>query len=39
MPYELHYYENYKTRSEAVLRERFFKSVNGYKWLKEKGII
>jgi len=38
-PYKLHYYETFKTRAEAVARERFFKSIDGYKWLKSKGII
>ena len=35
-PYILHYYETYSTRKEALARERFFKSMNGYKWLKTK---
>ena len=38
-PWVLHYYEELKTRGEALRRERFFKSVDGYKYLKEKGII
>ena len=38
-PWRLHYKEAYKTRSEAYKRESFFKSVEGYKYLKEKGII
>ena len=38
-PYMLHYYEIFNTRREAISRERFFKSVDGYKWLKSKGII
>ena len=39
LPYKLHYFETYKSRSEANKRERFFKSVDGYKWLKKKGLI
>jgi len=39
IPYKLHYYEIFKTRKEAVARERFYKSIDGYKWLKSKGII
>lgn len=39
MPYILHYYETYETRKEAFARERFFKSIDGYSWLKSKGII
>ncbi|MBS4033749.1 MAG: GIY-YIG nuclease family protein [Ignavibacterium sp.] len=38
-PYNLHYYETFLTRKEAIARERFFKSREGYNWLKEKGII
>lgn len=38
-PYKLHYSEAYSTRKEAVARERYFKSIDGYKFLKEKGII
>ena len=38
-PYVLHYYESYKTRKEAMAREKFFKSINGYIWLKSEGII
>lgn len=37
-PYKLHYYETFQTRKEAVARERFFKSIEGYKWLKSNGI-
>jgi putative endonuclease len=37
-PWELHYSEEFETRSEAVRRERFFKSIAGYRYLKEKGI-
>ena len=39
LPYKLHYYEIFKTRKEAMAREKFFKSIEGYKWLKSKGII
>ncbi len=38
-PYELHYFETYNSRAEAAKRERFFKSIEGYNWLKSKGII
>lgn len=38
-PYLLHYYEEFNTRKEAFAREKFFKSINGYIWLKEKDII
>ena len=33
-PYKLHYHEEFETRKEAVARERFFKSIEGYRWLK-----
>jgi putative endonuclease len=38
-PWVLHYYEAFETRSEALNRERFFKTIDGYKHLKERGII
>jgi putative endonuclease len=38
-PYVIHYYENFDTKSAALKREKFFKSINGYIWLKENGII
>ncbi|HLG31967.1 MAG TPA: GIY-YIG nuclease family protein [Ignavibacteriaceae bacterium] len=38
-PWIIHYYKSYKTRSEAVRREQFFKSLEGYKWLREMKII
>ena len=39
LPYALHYYEPFETRKEASAREHFFKSIDGYKWLKMKKII
>jgi len=38
-PYKLHYFESFQTRKAAIARERFYKSIEGYKWLKSKGII
>ncbi len=38
-PWELIYTEEFDTRTEAMKREKFFKSYDGYKWLKEKNII
>lgn len=38
-PLELHYYEEFETRSKAMKREKFFKSIDGYIWLKAKKII
>ena len=36
--YQLYYFEEYKTRTEAVQRDKFFKTLDGYNWLKEKKI-
>ncbi|NQT93276.1 MAG: GIY-YIG nuclease family protein [Lentisphaerae bacterium] len=37
-PWTLHYFETFATRSEALKRERFFKSRSGYRWLRTKGL-
>ncbi len=39
IPYKLHYSEELSLRSEAVQREKFFKSIAGYRWLRKEGII
>jgi putative endonuclease len=39
IPFILHYFEEFTSRSEAAKRELFFKSIDGYRWLKENGII
>ncbi|MCB0725141.1 MAG: GIY-YIG nuclease family protein [Ignavibacteriae bacterium] len=38
-PFEIIFYEEFKTKSEASKRELFYKSIDGYNWLKEKKII
>ncbi len=38
-PWMLMYHEEFPTRSEAVQRERYFKSVEGRLKLKEKGVL
>ena len=38
-PLVLHYFENFSSRTEAVQRELFFKSIPGYLYLKENKII
>jgi len=38
-PWNLIYFEEYSTRSDAFKREMFFKCIDGYKWLKENKII
>ena len=39
LPYVLHYSEEYDTRKQAIERERFLKSIDGYNWLRLEGII
>ncbi len=38
-PLVLHYFEEYDNIHDARKRELFFKSIDGYNWLKGKGII
>ncbi len=38
-PYELFYTEEFQSRSEALKREKYFKSIAGYRWLREQRII
>jgi putative endonuclease len=38
-PWKLHYYEEFETKGDAMKREKFFKTIEGYKFLKEKLII
>ena len=37
-PFIIHYFETFVTRKEAINREKFFKSIDGYKWLKSESI-
>jgi putative endonuclease len=37
-PWIIHYFEIYPTKSEAAKREYFFKSIEGYQWLKKEKI-
>jgi putative endonuclease len=37
-PWKLVYSEQFETKSEAYRRELFFKTIDGYKFLNEKGI-
>ncbi len=39
LPYKLHFYETFSTRAGAYAREKYFKSIEGYRWLKSKNII
>ena len=38
-PYSLHYSEEFLTRTEAIRRENFYKSIAVYRWLRNEGII
>lgn len=38
-PWEVIYYEEYPTKSEAYQREMYFKSIDGHNFLKSKEII
>lgn len=38
-PLIFHYKEDFNTRSEAFKREQYFKSIDGYNWLKKNQII
>jgi len=35
----IHYFEKFKNKSDAIKRELFFKSIDGYNWLRDEGII
>ena len=36
VPWELSYYEEFETLSEAICREKYFKTAAGRRYLKEK---
>jgi len=38
-PWKVIHTEQYKTKSEAYKREMFFKSIEGYKFLKKEGLL
>ncbi len=38
-PWVLHYFESFVVKSDAIVREKFFKSIDGYNWLKSNKII
>ena len=38
-PWVIHYYEEFESKREAKKREKFFKSYEGYLWLKSEDII
>lgn len=39
VPWQIVYYEEYESRSDAFKREMFFKSIDGHRWLKEHKVI
>ncbi len=39
LPWALIYSEVFNTRAEAMKREKYFKNIAGYHWLKERNII
>ena len=39
LPWALIYSEVFNTRAEAMNREKYFMSIAGYHWLKERNII
>ena len=39
VPLDLHYFEEFETKSEAYRQEMYFKSVAGKVYLRDKGII
>ncbi len=39
LPWKIHFFEEFATRPEATSREKFYKSIDGYHWLRDSGII
>jgi len=39
IPWDLVYFEEFSSRSAAMKREKFFKSLDGYHWLRNNRII
>jgi len=37
-PFKVHYFEEFELKSDALKREKFFKSIDGYNCLKENKI-
>jgi putative endonuclease len=38
-PWKIHYAEEFQTKAEAMKMEKFFKSIDGYNFLKKNNII
>ena len=39
IPFKIHYFEEFESKTEALKRELFFKSIDGYNWLRDQNII
>ena len=39
IPFIIHYTEFFDNKSDAIKREHFFKTIDGYNWLKDNSII
>jgi putative endonuclease len=39
IPFRIYYFEEFDSKSEAIKRENFFKSIDGYNWLRDHHII
>ncbi|MES2763264.1 MAG: GIY-YIG nuclease family protein [Bacteroidota bacterium] len=39
IPLKIHYFEKFDSKTEAIKREIFFKSIDGYNWLRDQNII
>ena len=38
-PFVVHYFEEFQDKSKAIKREKFFKTIDGYNWLRDNSII
>lgn len=38
-PFVIHYTESFECKTLTLKREKYFKTINGYNWLKARGII
>lgn len=38
-PFKIHYFEVFNSKTDALKREIFFKTIDGYNWLRDNHII
>ncbi len=38
-PFVIHYFEEFEDKTSAIKRENFFKTIDGYNWLRDNSII